>query len=336
MFRNSRVLASAFCVLSACAAPAAVASPLTAERILQQFNLVALGDMTAGGDVEGRTFVGGDLKGGSATFYTRPKSASLSEYAALMVGGDVEGSWKNVNGSGDAEIAGDVAQMNMNGGKAFIGGSIKGAVNGQKQVGADVAVPDYFEETLQALSLNLAALDGKSAVALSGARPNQKATFNAAPDGDGLAVFDIEDGGAFFASIGEIAFNLNGADTILINVGGLDIDVVANFLGGVGAQIASLAIWNFHEAVSLDFNREFFGSVLAPYAQVQNSNALNGSIVAQSLIQRGAVRLPGFSGSLPEFSLADEPSVATPEPAMGLALLAGGLALIAVRRRARG
>jgi len=329
------MLASAFCVLGAFAAPSAIASPLTAERILQQFNLVVLGDMTAGSDVEGRTYVGGDLKGNSATFYTRPKSVTLSEYAALMVGGDVEGSWKNVNGSGDATIAGDVAQMNMNGGKALIGGSIKGAVNGQKQTGAKIEVPDYFEETLQALSLNLAALDGKSTIAFSSTRPNQKATFNAAPDGDGLAVFNIEDGAAFFASVGEIAFNLNGAETILINVDGLDIDVAANFLGGVGAQIASLAIWNFHDAVSLDFNREFFGSVLAPYAQVQNSNALNGSIVAQSLIQRGAVRLPGFAGSLPEFS-ADEPATATPEPAMGVLLLAGGLALMAIRRRARG
>jgi choice-of-anchor A domain-containing protein len=313
------------------AASAATASPLTAEQILRQFNLVVLGDLNAGGDVEGRTFVGGDLKGNSATFYTRPAQVAPSDFAALLVGGDVTGNWKNVNGSGDAVIAGNVAQMNMNGGKAFIGGSISNAVNGQKQTGASVAVQDAFGDTLRALSLDLAALDPNSAIGFSNVSPNQKATFDAAADADGLAVFDIADGAAFFASIGEIAFNLNGAGTIVINVGGLDLDVAENFLGGIGAQLAGVAIWNFYEAVSLDFEREFFGSVLAPYAQVRNMNALNGSIVAQSLTQRGAVRLPGFAGSLPDFAAPE--AIPAPEPAMGLVLLSGGLLLIALRRR---
>jgi choice-of-anchor A domain-containing protein len=228
--------------------------------------------------------------------------------------------------------------MNMNGGKAYIGGRITGTVNGQKQTGAAVGVPDGFEATLRALSLDLAALDANSAVGFSKFSPNRKATFEAAPDADGLAVFDIADGAAFFASIGEITFNLNGAETIVLNVGGLALDVAENFLGGLGAQIAGHAIWNFYEAVSLDFDREFFGSVLAPYAQVKNTNALNGSIAVGSLIQRGAVRLPGFGGSLPDFSApaAAELVVAdVPEPAAGLALLTGGFALLALRRSQR-
>src|SRR5690606_11552226 len=102
-----------------------------------------------------------------------------------------------------------------------------------------------------------------------------------------LAVFDIADGAAFFGSISEIAFNLNGAETIVINVGGLDLDVAENFIGGIGAQIAGVAIWNFYEAVSLDVDRAFFGSILAPYAQLRNMNALNGSVVAHSMTQRG-------------------------------------------------
>jgi hypothetical protein len=60
-------------------------------------------------------------------------------------------------------------------------------------------------------------------------------------------------------------------------------------------------------------------------------NALNGSIVAQSLTQRGAVRLPGFAGSLPDFAAPE----AIPAPAMGLVLLGGGLLLVALRRRSR-
>lgn len=337
MHAAARPLAFAFAAACALGSPA-WASPLTAQQILQQFNLVVFDDLNAGSDVEGRTFVGGKLKGNSGTFFTRPAQATVSEFAALMVGGDVTGGWKNVNGSGDAVIGGSVGRMNMNGGKAYIGGSVSGAVNGQKQVGASVTIPDHFDETLRALSEELAALDPNSAIAFTNVSPNQKATFNAAPDGDGLAVFDIADGAAFFDSIGEIVFSLNGAETIVINVGGLDIDVAENFLGGIGAQIAGRAIWNFYEAVSLDFGREFFGSILAPYAQVQNMNALNGSIVAQSLTQRGAVRLPGFSGAIPQFASAETAdAVQAPEPAAGLALLlGGGLAVVALRRRRRG
>ena len=330
-------LAFAFAAGLLFAAPAS-ASPLTAQQILQQFNLVVFDDLNAGSDVEGRTFVGGKLKGNSGTFFTRPSQVTVSEFGALMVGGDVTGGWKNVNGSGDAMIGGNVTQMNMNGGRAYIGGSISGNVNGRKTVGASVTIPDYFDETLRALSQELATLDPNSAIAFTNVSPNQKATFNAAPDGDGLAVFDIADGAAFFNSIGEITFSLNGAETIVINVGGLDIDVAENFLGGIGAQIAGRAVWNFYEAVTLDFGREFFGSILAPYAQVQNMNALNGSIVAQSLTARGAVRLPGFSGTIPQFA-SNDPSdaVQAPEPAMGLALLlGGGLAVAALRRRRRG
>lgn len=326
--------AVALCAGLCLGATGAEAGPLTAQQILEQFNLVVLNDLNAGSDVEGRTYVGGNLKGSSGTFYTRATEVTASDFAALLVGGNVQGSWKNVNGSGDAAIAGDVNQMNMNGGQAFIGGRIAGTVNGRKQTGAAVVVPDDFEATLQALSFDLAALDANGAVGFSNFSPNRKATFDAAPDADGLAVFDIADGAAFFASIAEITFNLNGAETIVLNVGGLDLDVAENFLGGVGAQIAGRAIWNFYEAASLDFEREFFGSILAPYAQAKNMNALNGSIVVGSLTQRGAVRLPGFAGDLPEVSTSSASIVSeVPEPAMGFALLGGGLLLLALRRR---
>lgn len=321
------------CGAAALLASTAEASPLTAEQILRQFNLVTFGDLEAGSTVEGRTYVGGDLKGNSATFYAQPGKAGPSEFAALLVGGDVTGGWKNVNGAGDALIAGDAANMNMNGGKAFIGGS-KTSVNGWSQAGVDVVLPDGFEETLRTLSLDLAGLDANSAISFSNVSPNQKATFDAAPDADGLAVFYIADGADFFASIGEIAFNLNGAETIVINVGGAALDVAENFLGNLRDQLAAAAIWNFYEAETLNIQRAFHGSVLAPFARLTNGNELTGSIVAKSMRQGGAVRLPGFAGDLPEFATPAEDKVVAqaPEPAMGVLLLAGGLLVLAVRR----
>lgn len=322
-------LAAALCLtVGAVFAPAA-AAPLSAAEILQQFNLVTFGDLDSSSEVEGRTLVGGDLTGNSSTYFTRSGQVAPSEYGALTVGGSITGGYKNVNGNGNAYVAGNVQNMNMNGGTAYIGGSITGNVNGNKFVGVTVEVPDFRSE-LETLSANLATLAAQSAVNVSGNR----ATFTATPDSGGLAVFEILDGAFFFSSIGEIDFVLNGADSLIINVGGLGITIAENFLGGIGQQIASKTIWNFYEATEITYNAEFFGTVLAPNAHITNMNSLNGGVYVDRFTQRGEVHLAAYTGDIPNF---DDPGP-TPDdiaaPA-GVTLLGFGLVSLAAFRRRR-
>jgi hypothetical protein len=87
-------------------------------------------------------------------------------------------------------------------------------------------------------------------------------------------------------------------------------------------------LWNFYDATSLTFGTEFGGTVLAPFAAVTNNNAIDGTLVANSLTQNGEIHLDAYKGVIPG-------AVATPEPSV-LALFGAGLAgflFLAARRR---
>ncbi|MFX7748046.1 choice-of-anchor A family protein, partial [Acinetobacter baumannii] len=66
--------------------------------------------------------------------------------------------------------------------------------------------------SLTDLSRTLGGLDGNSNLVIAGNR----GTFNAVPNASGVAVFNIS--AADLDKIGEIQFNLNGADTAIVNV----------------------------------------------------------------------------------------------------------------------
>ncbi len=62
------------------------------------------------------------------------------------------------------------------------------------------------------LSNSYAALAATAQVSISGNR----ATFNAVPGANGVGVFNLN--AADLSRFGEIAFNANGADTVIVNV----------------------------------------------------------------------------------------------------------------------
>ncbi|MFD1961357.1 choice-of-anchor A family protein [Novosphingobium panipatense] len=86
-------------------------------------------------------------------------------------------------------------------------------------------------------------------------------TFNSQPGADGVAVFNIS--AADLDKIGEIKFNLNGADTAIVNVSGKAITLNDNFLGGT-QNLGEHVIWNITEAQNLSLTTAWGGSVLAP------------------------------------------------------------------------
>lgn len=141
----------------------AIAGPLTAQEILQQFNLVVLGNMTASDDVEGRAYIGGNLSG-NAPFFIKgtPAIQANSIYPDLVVRGDITGGNINVNNAGRVQVGGNVqasinmngsggsmtiggdlksgSNLNMNGGKLTVGKDLKSGVNYNLNGGSDLAV----------------------------------------------------------------------------------------------------------------------------------------------------------------------------------------------------
>ena len=112
-------------------------------QAMRDFNLIVLKDMQSSSDVQGRTFVGGNLKGGSSSnYFTQPGGQTG---VALTVGGDVTGGTKNVNNGGSLNVGGDLdSGANMNGGgQVRVDGNAK-KVNAN---GASVYVDGNVEHT---------------------------------------------------------------------------------------------------------------------------------------------------------------------------------------------
>lgn len=132
-------------LFAAFAAPAAAAGdPVTGLDALRAYNLIVIEDMTANHDVEGKTLVGGNLDGSSATFgignAADGQSAAPSAAPTLVVGGNNTQTNTNIN-NGRNGAAGRVndgasvwvggnstANLNMNGSprEIVVGGNLSG------------------------------------------------------------------------------------------------------------------------------------------------------------------------------------------------------------------
>ncbi|MGL4206502.1 MAG: hypothetical protein ACRCRW_10350, partial [Aeromonadaceae bacterium] len=131
-FNTKRLLSQALCGLllttAASAAHAASSSTgLSSLDILQQFNLVVLGNSTSSSNVEGRTYIGGALNGGN---YATKLPSSSSNFAGLTV----QGSASNIHVQNQgAVIAGSLSNSIINNGStAVLGSSSYSNFNGNK------------------------------------------------------------------------------------------------------------------------------------------------------------------------------------------------------------
>ncbi len=120
-WRAAIVLAAVVAVGSASIEPA-TAGPLN------DYDLIVFGDLTTSSEVEGKTFVGGNLSGTSnyGTKLTIPSST-----VSLQVGGSITSGNIQLN-AGSLQVAGNIsANVNMNSqGNYAVGGTISGNVNG--------------------------------------------------------------------------------------------------------------------------------------------------------------------------------------------------------------
>ena len=266
--------------------------------LLSDYNVIVFNDLDSNVDIAGRAFIGGQIFGQSSTFGTQlPQGQNID---ALTVIGDISGGPKNINNGGNVRHGGQIStQVNLNGGGQLIS-------DDTLSIGSEQAA-------LISLSTDL-----------SGAEPNSitqipdpfgqhgPARLNATPNEDGIAVFNIEDGNLLFRNdrVQQIEVNANDADTIIVNIGGADIDFTrGNFVGAVqNNDTRQRIIWNFHEATDLFFDRAVHGTVLAPNAHLFNRTNIFGAVVVDSFQARGPISLPGFNGGGLE---NDAPSIET-------------------------
>lgn len=284
--------------------PVLAAPPVVGLDSMREWNLIVLGDLQSSSEVEGRTFVGGDLTGNSSNYQIKTPTPSPTGQPGLTVVGNVVGGAKNLNNGSGAIVGGNVSSgFNLNGAAQTVqvGGTISNTNVNQNTVQSGLAAssPDFLgslnqqktvlTSSLTDLSHTLSTLDSNSAVAISGNR----ATFNAAPNAEGVAVFNIT--ADQLNSIGEIDFKLNGADTAIVNVSGKSILLNDNFLGGTN-NLGEHVIWNFAEADSLNLTTAWGGSVLAPRAAATTGNYIQGSAVFGSLVQNGEMHIGTYTG----------------------------------------
>lgn len=324
-----------------------LASPVAGADALREWNLIVLGDLKSSSEVEGRTFVGGDLTGNSSNYQIRTPAPSPTGQPGLTVVGNVTGGVKNLNNGSGAIVGGNVdSGFNLNGAAQTVkvGGTISNTNINQNIVQSGLAASDpsfasalatqgsVLAGSMKELSATLGGLSANSQVGISGNR----ATFNASPNADGLAIFSIS--AADLDRIGEIAFNLNGADTAIVNVSGAAITLNDNFLGGT-AGLGEHVIWNFGDAQSLDLTTSWGGSVLAPWAAANTRNYIQGSAVFGSLNQDGEMHLGTYKGGYnPPSTTPGGSSGGTPVPEASTWLLfllgIGGLfGITRLRRR---
>ncbi|TPE62428.1 choice-of-anchor A family protein [Sandaracinobacter neustonicus] len=257
--------------------------------------------------------VGGNLTGNS----------NVGPGQTYNIGGNASG----VNGTGGATVkAGGTISGNQNG-ATFVQGLGTGW-NAASTSDVTAAAATSLEADLKALSNALYGLSFTSnpSTVVAG---SQGAIFNAALGGNDYALFNIN-----ASQLGnEINFNLldfsAGDATIVINVGGTNITWLSNPVGNYNGSLNQSIIWNFYEATNIDFQRMVHGSILAPFAQIANNTALEGTVVAKSFNMNGEVHLGTDDGNL---GFGD----VVPEPATWAMMIAGfGLVGAAARRRRR-
>lgn len=323
-------------------ASSAIATPLTATEILQQFNVVVEGSIASTSTVQGRTYAGGAVAGGQ--YAQKGNNLPASAYAGLTAGGSVSGVHVNGKGavvggsisgsiinSGDSVVRGSAASSTFNG-KAYVAGTTSGvnfnggqaantAATPAMQAAADAANSTNFAQVMDNLSQQLSLLTSTGSwVSISGNR----ATFNAVADATGLAVFDLTLIDTQLFGLGEFQFNLGSATAVIFNTDNSSYNISANFLGGSAHQLGSKAIWNFYNATSITTHIQFGGALLATDALLNNNQEIIGTVVVENLNQKGAILQAGFGGTLPAPAA---PPQSVPEPS---ALLLMALAFCAM------
>lgn len=293
--------------------------------------------------------------GGKATIGGNLSQLSSGNNQIVSVAGSI--AQGNVGANTRVTVGGAAANINGSSGAAvYAGGGISGNANGASfspnfvwngSISAPVVppapvAPDITGQAatlsadLTALSARLASLSiAGNPSSISFLNGNQTAIFNAVDNGAGYALFNIS-GSSFFATQ-QFAYNFgNTSLPVIINVsdiGNSTLNIASNFINNARANNQQV-IWNFVDATSINIDRQFQGSILAPLANLA-ARVVEGSVVARNYTMNDEVHLGTYGRGDDFLSEPLDPAGAIPEPASWAMLIAGfGLVGAVMRRRA--
>lgn len=322
---RTHIQLSVFFTATMAIAGMAQATPtLTASTILSDFNAVIYNNFSSTSDVEGPIVIGGNLSGNSTSFNTNSATstaaaAATAGFGAVTVYGNASGGPYNIDNSGNVYVGGtNSATFNFNGGHSLSS--------------APPNTISDFETVLNDLSTTYKNMAANSQI---NATDNNSVQFNATPNANGVAVFNV-DANALDSYAG-FKVNTNGASTVVINVDASDnngaVSPNANFLNeseikgdsGNGPQSNNNIIWNFSNATAVNFKTQWGGVVLAPNATVTNNTPIEGVLVANNFNGQGELHDYPFTGTLP--TPTSPPTTSVSEPS-DLALFGSGLIIL--------
>ncbi|MGI3213059.1 collagen-binding domain-containing protein [Roseovarius tibetensis] len=308
-------------LLGTLSASSVFASTINTTDMMASFNVITLGALDSSSETEGTVYVGGSLTtSGYGVNNDRLKEGTVGGITgSLIVGGSVTGS------------------INVQTGAVRIGGSNTATINqngtGSVQFGVSGIPTGDVTAAFRKLSTDLAARSDTPGAEARADDENDLTVISGIGGSDGVAVVR---GSSALVSTG----TFKGVQTstgsradipTIVNIPGETVRIGANF-----NETLSNVLFNFYEATTLDIDRAFNYSILAPFASVTSTGGgTNGVVVAGSLTQRNEFRpIDGerlFDGFPPDAGQATAP-VPVPAPALllGFALAALGFG---VRKR---
>ncbi|MCE0494836.1 collagen-binding domain-containing protein [Vibrio salinus] len=298
------VLMLTFCLVSF----HTVASPI---KLIRNYNLIVFDNLNSTSEVEGKTFVGGNLGGSASNYGTKLSTKNKSENA-LTIGGNLKaGTTVNINNGQNVLVGGHTnGTVNLNG-----GGSLINATSGHNF--------SQEQSELTSFSAYLSSLNSNSTLTAPFVCCSI-ASFDIGSINSDIAVFNISNSDFFGnKNIQQYDVNLNEESpaAIIINVSGTEINDSTFYANAVGEILSNALrekiIWNFYEAKTINLTKLLNGSLLAPYAHLTNWTPIEGSVVVNRFTQHGEVHLHSFEGHFPT-KVPEPPTVIF----LGLGLLA--------------
>lgn len=325
MFKISGYLLSAFMLVNA--------SAHAGSFILNDYNVVTIGDLTFESHIAGKTFVGGDLNGyNSPNFADQVDQSSID--ASLQVAGNVNLS-SSISVKGHMEVSADNTITAINSSQTKVNGQYINNVT-SVTVNNDLdAEKVAIENELKSASTAFATLATNTNNTIT-TDSNNKVTLSVDETlgANDYAVFDVNDITDIFntsnnLSIEMEANNIDDIAGIIINVTGesLALSSSANMNGTVFNNYKSKILWNFIDATSIDLaSQKFFGSILAPFAELTTNQDIDGSVGVYSIA--AAKEIHAF-----ETTVTPPDVVQVPTPSVLFLMSIFGLALAVNRRR---
>jgi choice-of-anchor A domain-containing protein len=288
------------------------------NSLLSQWSVVTSGNLEQVNDIQGSTYVGGNVTDPNSFNVATGSSSLPKSTVSLAVAGNID------NGG----------SLQVNGGSVVAGGAISRTINlnsgGSSRQNDAAGLPASPVNAIASASQYWSTLTPNSSTSVAA---NGQLNFNCRA-GTSLAVFNVSAQQLFGSGYQGFALNPAAATgDILINLEGANV----NWNGGGFFSQFNTPYWNgrvlfnFYDATTVNLSGLLGGYVVAPDANVTVQNNIDGGIMARNLTVDGEVDLPGsglsaWNGDLPTVLVPETGAWASASSIGAVVLAAGSLA----------